>query len=440
MLIPSIDLMGGRAVQLVGGREKALEVDDVVGLARRFRVYGEIAVIDLDAALGRGDNRALVERLCREARCRVGGGVRDRRRAAELLRAGASRVIVGTAASEELLAGLPRERVLVAVDHRAGTLLSHGWQAEEREAPLERIRRLSPLCGGFLVTRVDREGWLGGVDWDAARELRAATDRGLTYAGGVASAADVAALDRLGLDAQVGMALYTGRLDPAEAFAACLDFDKGGGRLPCVVEDAAGRVRMLAWQTPESLRQALAAGRGVYWSRSRGEVWVKGATSGNTQQLLRARADCDRDTVLFTVDSPGPVCHTGTATCFGPVDFRLDDLEAVIARRREAAPPESYTARLLADPDLLDAKIREEAEEVIEARERPDDLVWECADLLYHLLARMAAGGVRLDQVAAELERRHAVPRDRNPNLTAKAPRSPSAGRQRNSTQIHADL
>ena len=230
----------------------------------------------------------------------------------------------------------------------------------------------------------------------------------------------MAALDRLGLDAQVGMALYTGRLDPAEAFAACMDFDKGGGRLPCVVEDAAGRVRMLAWQTPESLRQALSTGRGVYWSRSRGEVWVKGATSGNTQRLLRARADCDRDTVLFTVDSPGPACHTGAGSCFGPLDFRLDDLEAVIAGRLAAAPPGSYTARLMADPALLDAKLREETEEVVEARERPGDLVWECADLLYHLLARMAAGGVRLGQVEAELGRRHVVPRDRKPNLTAR--------------------
>ena len=92
-------------------------------------------------------------------------------------------------------------------------------------------------------------------------------------------------------------------------------------------EDAAGRVLMLAWQTPESLRQALATGRGIYRSRSRGEVWVKGATSGNTQELLRARADCDRDTVLFTVRQNGPACHTGAASCFGPLDFELADLE-----------------------------------------------------------------------------------------------------------------
>jgi phosphoribosyl-ATP pyrophosphohydrolase/phosphoribosyl-AMP cyclohydrolase len=423
MLIPSIDLMDGKAVQLVGGREKALEVADVIGLARRFRVYGEIAVIDLDAALGRGDNRSLVERLCREARCRVGGGVRDRRRAEELLRAGAERVIIGTAADEALLASLPRERVMVAVDHRDGTLLSHGWQSAEQEAPLERMRRLAPLCAGFLVTRVDREGRCGGADFEAARELRAATGRALTYAGGVATAAEVAALDRLGLDAQVGMALYTGRLDPAEAFAVCLDFEKGGGRLPCVVEDTAGRVRMLAWQTPESLRRALAEGRGIYHSRSRDEVWVKGATSGHTQALLRARADCDRDAVLFTVDQQGPACHTGTATCFGPADFRLEDLASIISGRLVDPPAGSYTARLLADPELLDGKLREELEEVVEATQRPDELVWECADLLYHLLVRMAAAGVSLRRVAAELARRNAVPNCEKLNLTKLAQR-----------------
>jgi phosphoribosyl-AMP cyclohydrolase / phosphoribosyl-ATP pyrophosphohydrolase len=410
MLIPSIDLMDGKAVQLVGGREKVLEVDDVVGLARRFRVYGEIAVVDLDAATGRGDNLALVERLCREARCRVGGGVRDAARAERLLRAGAERVVVGTAATEELLRRLPRERVVVALDQRDGRLLSEGWQRTEAEPPLERLARLEGLCAGFLVTAVHREGRLAGPDLSLARTLRAATTAELTYAGGVTTAAEVAELDRMGLDAQVGMALYTGRLDPADAFLACLDWDKGAGLVPCVVQEETGAVLMVAWQSRESLRGALETGRGVYFSRSRGEVWVKGATSGHTQELLLARADCDRDALLFTVRQTGPACHTGRATCFGAAEFGLADLERVVAGRLASPPPGSYTARLFAEPGLLDAKLREELAEVVEAQARPDDLVWECADLLYFLLARMAASGITLRQVSAELERRRAVP------------------------------
>jgi phosphoribosyl-AMP cyclohydrolase / phosphoribosyl-ATP pyrophosphohydrolase len=410
MLIPSIDLLGGKAVQLVGGRDKVLEVDDVIGLARRFRVYGEVAVVDLDAARGRGDNLDLVKALCREARCRVGGGVRNAARADELLRAGAERIVIGTAASEELLRRLPRDRVVVALDQRDGRLLSEGWEQTEDEAPLDRLRRLEPLCSGFLITAVHREGRLAGIDRDLLARLRETTGAGLTYAGGVTTAAEVADLDALGVDAQVGMALYTGRLDPAEAFVACLDWTKGDGTLPCVVQGDSGAVLMVAWQTRESLHQALATGRGTYFSRSRGEVWVKGATSGNTQELLLARADCDRDTVLLTVRQSGPACHTRQTTCFGQAGFTLGELERVIRDRTGAAPAGSYTARLFAESGLLDAKLREELEEVIEAQGRDDDMVWECADLLYFLLVRMAASRVSMSQVLGELGRRRAVP------------------------------
>lgn len=406
MLIPSIDLMGGKAVQLVGGRTKILEVEDVLGLATRWRVFGELAVIDLDAALGQGDNSALVKELCAVAQCRVGGGVRTVDRAQELLRAGAARVIVGTAASETFLAKMPRERVIVAVDQDQGRLQSMGWRQDEAEAPMARVRRLEPFCGGFLMTAVAKEGRLEGLDWEAAREIRATTKRPITYAGGVSTVEDVAALDRLGLDAQVGMALYRGLLDPAEAFLACLDWDKQGGLLPAAVQDEAGRLRMLAWQSRESLRRALTEGKGIYWSRSRGELWEKGATSGHSQQLLRVETDCDRDTLRFVVNQQGPACHTGAATCFGPADFALADLEVTLRQRLATAPEGSYTARLLREEGLLEAKLREETEELI-AASTPDEKVWEAADLLYFLMVRMTQGGVRLDQVLRELERRH---------------------------------
>ena len=405
MLIPSIDLMGGKAVQLVGGRTKVLEVDDVLGLAQRWRVYGDLAVIDLDAALGQGDNLALVKELCAVASCRVGGGVRTKERAFELLRAGASSLILGTAATEDLLSKLPRDRTLVAVDQRGGKLQAKGWTQDEAEAPLDRMRRLGPHCGGFLMTVVDKEGRLEGLDWDTARAARAATTRPIVYAGGVTTVEDVAALDRLGLDAQVGMALYQGLLAPAQAVLACLDWDKQGGLLPVVVQDEARRTLMVAYTDPACLKEALETRQGVYWSRSRQARWVKGATSGHTQELLRVEADCDRDTLRFVVRQAGPACHTGADTCFGAADFALADLEATLRSRREAPVPGSYTARLFAEEGLLAAKLREEAEEVIQAA-TTDDLVWEGADLLYFLMARLTQGGVRLEQVLRELERR----------------------------------
>jgi len=405
MLVPSIDLMGGKAVQLVGGRTKVLEVDDVLGLARQWRVYGDLAVIDLDAALGTGDNLALVKELCAVARCRVGGGIRSADRAHELLRAGAAAVILGTAASEELLAKLPRERTLVAVDQRAGKLQVKGWTEDAAESPMDRIRRLTPFCGGFLMTVVDKEGRLEGLDWEAARAARAATDRRIVYAGGVTSVADVAGLDKLGLDAQVGMALYRGLMDPAEAFLACLDWDKQGGLLPAAVMDESGRLRMLAYQSRETLAEALRTGKGIFWSRSRAARWEKGASSGHTQELLRVETDCDRDTLRFVVRQRGATCHTGADTCFGPAEFSLLDLEGTLQSRRDLASPGSYTARLYSEPGLLAAKLLEEAGEVNDAA-TPDELVWEGADLLYFLMARLTQGGVRLEQVLRELERR----------------------------------
>jgi phosphoribosyl-ATP pyrophosphohydrolase len=364
-----------------------------------------LAVVDLDAALGRGDNLDLVKALCAEAPCRVGGGIRTPERAFELLRAGAASLVLGTAATEDLLRRLPRERTLVAVDQRGGRLQVQGWREDDSEPPLARMRRLAPHCGGFLMTVVDKEGRLEGVDWEAAREAREATDLPVAYAGGVTTVEDVAELDRLGLDAQVGMALYRGLLDPAEAFLACLDWDKQGGLVPAAVQDESGRLRMVAWQSRESLRAALEGARGVYWSRSRNALWEMGATSGHRQELLRAEADCDRDTLKFVVRQEGPACHTGSATCFGPAPFSIQDLEATLRERVAAPVPGSYTARLLREEGLLAAKLAEEAGELA-AASTPDELVWEGADLLYFLMVRLAQGGVRLEQVLRELERR----------------------------------
>ncbi len=406
MIVPSIDLMDGRAVQLRRGAEKVLESpEDPRDLLRRFSLYGEVAVIDLDAALGRGDNRDLVRALCRLAPCRVGGGVRREEDAVDLIKAGAARVIIGTAASPELLRRLPREWVMVALDARHGRTVDQGWRRDTGETPVGRARRLEPYCSGFLFTQVEVEGTLGGPPLDPVRELLAATERPLTVAGGVGSLADIRALERLGCDVQVGMAIYTGALDLDEAFTSVPDFTSGP--LPTIAQDEDGRVLMLAWSTAGSLREALGSRRGVYYSRSRQALWRKGETSGHAQELLRARYDCDADALLFTVRQSGPACHTGRATCFGePQRFDVRALRRIVAARRSASPSRSYTARLLADRGLVRDKLREEAGEACDAADRRN-LVWELADLLYHATALMEAEGIGLDEVEAELRGRH---------------------------------
>lgn len=406
MIVPSIDLVNGRAVQLVGGREQALDAGDPRPLARRFARVGEIAVIDLDAALGRGTNAPLIAELCALAPCRVGGGIRSVEDARRWLDAGAARVILGTAARPDILEALPRDRVIVAVDAVDGEVVVEGWRTPTREAAEDRVARLRGLASGFLATFVEREGRMAGTDFDRARALKAAAGGAdLTAAGGITTAGDVAALDRDGIDAQVGMALYTGRLPLAEAFAAPLRSDRPDGLWPTVVADESGRALGLAYSSLESLRRAIDTGVGAYHSRRRG-VWVKGETSGNGQELLRVDADCDRDTLRFTVRQHGQgFCHAGTATCWGE-PRGLASLERRLARLLADAPDDgSYTRRLLGDAGLLAAKLVEEAAELGEARGQAE-VVHESADLVYFAMVALARAGVPLADVEQELDRR----------------------------------
>jgi len=405
MLIPSIDLQQGRAVQLEGGEALRIDGGDPVPWAQRFGRIGEVAVIDLDAARGIGSNREVLRSLLPLARCRVGGGIRDLAAAVEWLDAGAAKVILGTAAEPELLARLPRERVIAAVDARHGEVVDQGWRRSTGEPMRQRIERLRPHVGGFLVTFVEREGRLQGVDLDAVREvLEAADGVPVTVAGGITTAEEVAALDRMGADAQVGMALYSGRLDPADALWAMLQSDRPDGLVPTVVCDEGGVALGLAWSDRDSLAHALRTGQGVYHSRRRG-LWVKGATSGDHQDLLGVDLDCDRDALRFRVRQHGRgFCHLGTWTCFGP-DQGLRELARRLHERVREAPDGSYTRRLVQEPGLLEAKIREEAGELAAAR-TPSEVAFEAADVFYFTLVALARAGVPLEEVEAELERR----------------------------------
>ena len=405
MIVPSIDLMDGQAVQLVGGREKALDAGDPRPIAERFALAGEIAVVDLDAALGQGSNTALVRELLQLAPCRFGGGVRDYRTAANWFDAGAVRIVIGTAAQPDLLRRLPAERVVVALDANQGEVMVEGWRTPTGRGVAERMKELEGLAGGFLVTSVEREGRMVGIDFGEVRELVAAAGAArLTIAGGVRNAEDIAKLDRLGAEAQVGMALYTDRLGLAEAIAAPLTSDRSDGLWPTVVVDERGVALGLAFSDLTSLREALATRRGVYHSRSRG-LWTKGATSGAIQDLLAVDLDCDRDALRFTVRQHGlGFCHLDTRTCWGG-ERGLDDLGRRLADRRIDSPAGSYTRRLLDDAELLRAKLVEEAAELAEAQ-GSDRVAEEAADLLYFALVALVRAGVRLDDVERVLDRR----------------------------------
>lgn len=403
MIIPSIDIMGGEVVQLIEGEHLALTAGDPFELLERFALVGEVAVIDIDRARGDGDNTDLIREMCRRGPVRVGGGIRDPGTAIEWLDAGARRVIIGTAAEPGLLSQLPAERVIVALDNRNGEVVSHGWRRSTGWNVAQRMEALAGLCGGFLVTSVEREGRLSGVDIAAAgRLVTAARGARVTVAGGIRDASEVAELDAIGADAQVGMALYTGRVDLARCLAAMIRADDE--LWPTIITDEHGVALGLAWSDRESLTTAIKERRGIYRSRSRG-LWVKGETSGATQELVAVDLDCDRDALRFTVRQHEPgFCHHATRTCWGE-DHGLPALDRALARIGRDRPPGSNTVRLLEDSRLLTSKLEEEAAELGET-DTADETAAEAADLIYFALTKVVSTGARLEDVAAELDRR----------------------------------
>jgi len=405
MIIPSIDLVRGRTVQLVGGEAEAIDAGDPVPILERFSIAGEVAVIDIDAARGEDSNETVIKDLCRRAQIRVGGGIRDVETALAWLDAGAAKVIIGTAAAPELLSQLPADRVIVALDSREGRVVTHGWRTSTPDSVLARVAELKGLVGGFLVTFVELEGRMRGTDLDRARDVIVAAGQArVTIAGGIATAEEVATIDRLGGDAQVGMALYSGELGLAEAIAAPLVSDRDDGLWPTVVVDELGAALGLTWSSVASLDRAVERRQGIYQSRRRG-LWEKGATSGATQDLLGVAVDCDRDALRFTVRQHGDgFCHLGTRSCWGE-DAGIGRLSRRLAGLADEPESESNTVRLLNDAVLLSAKLREEADELAAASSRRD-VTEEIADVIYFTLVKAVAAGVDLADVERELDRR----------------------------------
>jgi len=222
MLIPSIDLMGGKIVQLVQGEKKKLEFDNFDYWIERFSKYPVVQLIDLDAARGAGDNRALVQQIVSRLNCQVGGGIRDIRTAQELLNLGARKVIIGSALLTEgrinqeyartLANTVPRSALMFALDSRGGRVAIDGWRTQTTVTAFDMIRELEPFCESFLYTHIDTEGLMGGIPMDAIHALRKVTQRHLVAAGGITEQREIDALDALGIDAVVGMALYSGKI------------------------------------------------------------------------------------------------------------------------------------------------------------------------------------------------------------------------------------
>ncbi|MFH1306723.1 MAG: bifunctional phosphoribosyl-AMP cyclohydrolase/phosphoribosyl-ATP diphosphatase HisIE [Candidatus Micrarchaeota archaeon] len=405
MLIPSIDLINGKAVQLKQGKEKVLEREDVLALAKEFCKYGEIAVIDLDAALGKGNNIELVKKICKIADCRVGGGIRTIEKANELLGAGAKKIIIGTMATPEFLSQLPKARVIAAIDTKNKFVVSKGWTNSTSQTPQQLIKSLENYCSEFLFTNVDKEGMLSGLDFEAVKELKAITKNKITVAGGITTINDIKAIENLGFNSQIGMALYTKKINLADAFISLLNFEKCNSLIPTIVQDENKQVLMLGFSSKESLEKTFKTSKATYYSRSRASLWTKGETSGNFQEFIKARYDCDKDALLFTVKQKNAACHLGSYSCFGDNEFALDELSSVICSRIKNPEKNSYTSKIAEDENVIKKKILEEAEEITNYTS-DSNLIWEISDLTYFILILMAKKGISISDIKNELWRR----------------------------------
>jgi phosphoribosylformimino-5-aminoimidazole carboxamide ribotide isomerase len=222
MLIPAIDLMGGKVVQLVQGERKALEFDDLDYWIDRFAEYPMVQVVDLDAARGTGQNREMIKKIAAQLKCQIGGGIRNVEAARTILEFGASKVIIGSSLFRnsqidiEHAAILAKEvgpaRLVFALDSRAGRVSIEGWRKETEVTPLDMIRTLEPYCETFLYTNIDTEGSMTGIPMEALYSFRQSTTRHLVAAGGIHTQQEIHILDRLKIDAVVGMAVYSGRI------------------------------------------------------------------------------------------------------------------------------------------------------------------------------------------------------------------------------------
>lgn len=428
MVISSIDLKDGKVVQLKNGKDTVLKRDNPLELIQEFNRYGETAVIDLDAALGNTApdgttaNTDILKSLLRQGSVRVGGGIRTVKRAKELVSLGAEKVIIGstafnthptgngdilnTAFLEELTAAIGRQRIIIAVDALNGEIAVKGWTETAGIPLLDGARAAEKYASELLFTCVEREGCMTGTDMALVQQLRNSVSCRLTAAGGVSSLEEITALETLGCDVQLGMALYTGAVSLKDAFIGCLNWKKAP-MIPVIAQSTAGEVLMMGFANREAFEKTFSSGKLTFWSRTRNVLWTKGEHSGNYLEVVKLRADCDRDTVLATVIPHGPVCHTGSWNCFtseADAASTMERLYGIIAERFANPKPGSYTATL--DGERVREKIEEEAEELTEAKTH-EDVVWECADLLYFINVLMYQEQVTWKQVLDELDRRH---------------------------------
>ena len=317
MIIPSIDIMNGKVVQLKQGKEKIYENDNIEEIVEKYKIFPQINVIDLDSAMETGENRDLIKKLCKKLNCNIGGGIRNEEIATQYVEAGANSIIIGTNANIEFLKKLPKNKIIVALDTKNGKIAINGWKKLEEANIYEKMTELENYCYKFLITNVNVEGLNKGTDLEFFEKLVGKTKNDIMVAGGITTKEEIKYIHKLGFDQVLGMTITSGRLNIIDCYIEIMDFQKNNGLIPTIVQDINTKeVLMLAYSNVESIKKTYEIRKATYYSRSRKKLWTKGEKSGNIQNIEKIYLDCDSDTILFLVNQKGMACHRNKRTCF----------------------------------------------------------------------------------------------------------------------------
>lgn len=315
MIIPSIDLVDGQAVQLREGGDRSFNEERPEVLAEEFSQFGEVAVIDLDAAFGESHNEDVIGGICAVAECRVGGGIWNVEKAKRVMSLGAEKIIVGTMALKDRHVNYPflqklrelfgRERLILAVDTIDGEVVTRGRRQKTGVMWEAIVSELEPYASEFLFTCVESDGVMRGASREAIKRMKNSTERPITAAGGVFFLDEIAILSKLGVNIQLGKALHTGDVKLPEAFVASLNWERNF--ISTAVVDEASHLLMQVYSDRESLLKTFETDVAWFFSRSDGKLLMTGASSGQIQEFLKVRSNPKGDELVMTVRQTGQV-------------------------------------------------------------------------------------------------------------------------------------
>jgi len=364
----------------------------IFNYAKRINFFGSIV-------LSNSTSNSLLKKICSVAECYLMMNSPNFETVKSVLQMGVKKVIIPEKDVRNIGQKISKKIIIARITLQKVSMVNNTLQNLKEELE-EIINRVSPYCSELLIDydndiKTEKSTLLGII-----KIISNFNQNSITFLD--PNSKITKELERKGVNPLIRTQNMLEEMEIIKIFKSVLDFQKNEGLIPTIVQDEHNQILMLAFSSQDSLTQALVQKRGVYYSRSRKSIWVKGETSGNYQTLYKAKYDCDRDTLLFIVRQSGNACHLPRYSCFGDKEFKLSDLYDIIQERILNPVANSYTSKISKDESLVIEKIREESNEVINYT-NDENLIWEIADLLYFIMVLMAKKGIKLQDILNEL-------------------------------------